>query len=76
MLGYKLALAVIVIAGILQIIFALLRSGVLSDFFPSAAVHGMAAIGIIVKKILLVGVKPEGKGTLSLLANFYIAFTY
>ncbi len=73
MLGYKLALAVIVIAGILQIIFALLRSGVLSDFFPSAAVHGMlAAIGIIIaaKQIhTLVGVKPEGKGTLSLLAE-------
>lgn len=73
MLGYKLALAVIVIAGILQIIFALLRSGVLSDFFPSAAVHGMlAAIGIIIaaKQIhTLVGVKPEGKGTLNLLAE-------
>jgi len=72
-LGYKLALAAIVLAGVLQVIFGLLRSGVLSDFFPSAAVHGMmAAIGIIIaaKQIhTLVGVKPEAKESLQLLAE-------
>lgn len=72
-LGYKLALAAIVIAGALQVVFGLLRSGVLSDFFPSAAVHGMmAAIGIIIsaKQIhTLVGIKPEGKEALELLAE-------
>lgn len=73
MLGYRLTLAVIVAAGLLQVIFALLRSGILSDFFPSAAVHGMlAAIGIIIaaKQLhTLVGVKPEGKETLELLSE-------
>ncbi|MGE0637817.1 MAG: SulP family inorganic anion transporter [Bacteroidia bacterium] len=71
MLGYKLALATIVIAGLLQIAFGLVKSGVLADFFPSAAVHGMlAAIGIIIaaKQVFtLVGVKPEAKETLHLL---------
>ena len=71
--GYQLALATIVAAGVLQIVFGLLRSGILSDFFPSAAVHGMlAAIGIIIaaKQLhTLVGIKPEGKETLELLAE-------
>lgn len=72
-LGYKLALATIVVAGILQVLFGILRSGVLSDFFPSAAVHGMlAAIGIIIasKQIhTLVGVKPESKEIIDLITE-------
>lgn len=78
MLGYKLALATIVVAGVVQILFGLIRSGVLADFFPSAAVHGMlAAIGIIigVKQIFtLMGVKPQGKETLELFAELPRAF--
>ncbi|MDC0670430.1 SulP family inorganic anion transporter [Nannocystis radixulma] len=64
-LGYQYALAVIVAAGVAQIIFGLIRAGVLADFFPSAAVHGMlAAIGIIIasKQLhIMVGIDPTAK---------------
>jgi MFS superfamily sulfate permease-like transporter len=47
--GYPFALAVVVGAGVLQILFGLLRAGALSDFFSTAPVHGMlAAIGILI----------------------------
>lgn len=73
LLGYKLALATIVVAGIIQIVFGLLRSGVLGDFFPAAAVSGMmTSIGIIIvsKQVFtLMGVKPAGKEPLELLAE-------
>lgn len=78
MRGYTMALGTIVVAGILQIIFGLVKSGDLSDFFPSSAVHGMlAAIGIIIaaKQIhTLLGVKPEGKETLHLIAEIPHSF--
>ncbi len=72
--GWHLALGAIVVAGIIQILFGLLKFGNFADFFPSAAIHGMlAAIGVIImaKQLnLLLGIDPKllkGKEPLELL---------
>lgn len=73
-LGYKLALGIGVTAGVIQILFGLLRAGRLADFFPLTPVHGMlASIGIIIiaKQIYeVLGAAPtKGAGPLQLLAE-------
>ena len=63
--AFRMALAVGVVAAGFQIVLALLRTGVLGEFFPSAAVHGLlAAIGVIIiaKQIpVAVGLKASGE---------------
>lgn len=73
MQAYKLALGVAVVAGLVQVILASLRLGILAEVFPTTAVHGMlAAIGVIIfaKQVnAMLGVTPHSKEPLHLLAE-------
>jgi MFS superfamily sulfate permease-like transporter len=71
--GYPRMLAVGVIAGLVQVGFALTRAGVIGDLMPSAVVQGMlAAVGVTIcarQVHALVGVTPQASAPLGLIAE-------
>ena len=72
-LGYKRALAVGVVAAVIQIILALLRLAVIAEIMPSSIIRGMlAAIGIIIvakQSSVVLGVETTAQQPLDLLAE-------
>ena len=70
--AYRLALGVGVVAGIVQILLGIFRTGILGELFPTSAIHGLlASIGVIIiaKQFpIAMGLSSEGK-PLELLAK-------
>ena len=71
--AFRVVLAAIVIAGLIQTIIGLLKLGKLGDLFPSSVIHGiLAAIGLIIMGKQLhtsLGVTTEAKSTLAILLD-------
>lgn len=70
-LGFKLTLAAIVIAGILQVLVGVLGWAKIGLAFPSSVIHGMlTAIGVIIiaKQVhVALGVAPQAKSAMGLI---------
>ena len=71
-LGYKRALAVGVVAAIIQILIALFRMAKIAEIMPPSVIHGMlAAIGVIIiakQSTVFLGVEGVSGGPLKLLS--------
>jgi len=72
-MGFKRTLAVVIVAGLLQVTMGLLRMGRLAFLAPSSVVHGMlSAIGVIIviKQIpVLLGTTPQTKTIMGMIAE-------
>lgn len=82
-LAWKLTAAVVVVAGLIQIVLGFLKVAKLVEFFPVSAVHGMlAAIGliIIVKQLpVALGDEPtlnKGKDIIGMILNIPLDITH
>ncbi|WP_340064075.1 SulP family inorganic anion transporter [Ascidiimonas aurantiaca] len=65
--GYLITLAAVVISGGFIFLLGLFRLGILSDFFPASAIHGMLAaigIGIFAKQFHVMLGQPETTGSI------------
>ncbi len=70
-LGYKYALAVGVVAALIQILIAITKKAIIAEIMPPFVIHGMlAAIGVIIiskQAYVMMGIDPSGSGPLALL---------
>jgi len=73
MAGYRMTLAAIVIAGVLQIVASFYRAGNLGSLFPVSVIHGMlVAIGIIImakQSHIMLGINTDFGSIFSTLAQ-------
>jgi len=74
LVGYKLTLAIGVVAAVLQILIGYMRLAVIAEVIPPFVIHGMlAAIGVIIvskQAYVLTGIAPAATESLELLLEF------